>query len=519
MKIVVVDDEPFFIQQLKKKLAMLSEELQTELTVTSECYNGKEALAAIAKETPDVVFTDIRMTSMNGIELAKALRERHPDLPIVILSAYPSFEYLREAMRVNVTDYLVKPIDALALQEILVKLIANAENKSYFKAQKALLTILVSSTLPSEAEETARIRLPFPFYRAFFINNIESVHEYPILAPSSDEDDKRLIDELGQILSGGELSWIFPLDDGRSRLLVLGLNHNGENKLPSLYAALSKHYSRGGVGPSVVYSDAFNDIFRLNKCVPALRTCLSERLVIGKAIFLVASAAHPDRHTSVPDTDIEKSKLDRLLAARDYGGALELIRSLFRIWEKYDCPTAILGMQLKDIVHRIENKEKKPKNSGFRNWDALIEEQLQTARSFPELAEGFIAMLSRTFEQEATGNWSQDLSLLFARIETFIASRIGQPLSLPLLTEHFHISKTLLCNLFREYSGKSFVEYVTALRMHKAQEMMIHYPRMRNKEIAEMVGYVDQNYFSRVFTSIIGMSPSEFRARHGSETP
>ncbi|MCD9022484.1 response regulator transcription factor [Cohnella silvisoli] len=518
MNIIVVDDEPFFIEQLKKKLAMLSEELQTELIVTSECYNGKEALEAIARETPDAVFTDIRMTAMNGIELAKAIRERHPDLPIVILSAYPSFEYLREAMRFNVTDYLVKPIDAPALQEIVEKLVANAENRSYLKAQKTLLTILVSPTLPSEAEQTARVRLPYPFYRAFFINNIESVHEYPVLAPSSDEDDKRLIYELGQILSGGELSWIFPLDDGRSRLLVLGLNDNGENKLPALFDALSKHYSRGGAGPSVVYSAAFPDILRLNKLVTALRTCLSERLVIGKALYLTASDTEPDRHASVPDTDIEKSKLDRLLTARDYGGAIELIRSLFRIWEKYDCPTAVLGMQLRDIVHRIENQEKKPTKLGFRNWEARIEEQLQTARSFPELAEGFIAMLSQMFEQETTGNWSQDLSQLFARIEAYIASHIGQPLSLPLLTEQFHISKTLLCNLFRDYSGKSFVEYVTALRMHKAQELMIHYPRMRNKEIAEMIGYFDQNYFSRVFTSVIGMSPSEFRARSGSET-
>ncbi|MDF2714458.1 MAG: hypothetical protein K0R28_1383 [Paenibacillus sp.] len=114
--------------------------------------------------------------------------------------------------------------------------------------------------------------------------------------------------------------------------------------------------------------------------------------------------------------------------------------------------------------------------------------------------------------EEAEEEERDELRLIFDRIESYIDNHIGRPLTLNELADKFYVSVSTLCNLFRDYSGKSFVEYVTALRVERAKEFMRDYPRMLNKEIAELVGYPDQNYFSRVFKSVAGVSPTDYRA-------
>ncbi|MFC5406819.1 response regulator [Cohnella soli] len=510
MRILIVDDEPFYIEQFKKKLAIAGSEMGIEISVAGQCYDGREALDFIAKDMPDAVFTDIRMSALDGIELAKAIRQSYPELPVVIVSAYPSFDYLREAMRVNVSEYLLKPIDMQALKAILDKLALQCRSRSDKLARDCLLAVLASPQLEESTVQAARRALFHPFYRALFVRNRESVYEYPVLAPNIEEDNEVLCQALRPLL-GEQPSWIIPLDDGRSRLIVLAMTGENGHDLPALLASVSSHYASDGIKPSIVYSEAITDILRLNRLVPALRAALADRIVIGKPSFFAVST--PYAPVTAPYSDIERAKLDKLLSVQDTSGASAFIRGLFRSWESGSYPMKAIGKRMREIVSGIERHRDDSSRLEFNDGDARIDELLQTARTLPELAEGFLSMLALVFGWDEVEQEGGDFSRLFARIETYIASHIGQPLSLPLLTEHFHVSKTQLCNLFRDYTGKSFVEYVTSYRMRKAQDLMRFYPSMRNKEIAEMVGYPDQNYFSRVFTTVIGMSPSDFRSR------
>ncbi|RKP45433.1 response regulator [Cohnella endophytica] len=510
MKILIVDDEPFYIEQFKKKLAIAGSESGVEIAIAGECYDGREALDFIAKDKPDAVFTDIRMSALDGIELAKAIRQRYPELPVVIVSAYPSFDYLREAMRVNVSEYLLKPIEMQALKAILDKLSLQCRSRSNKMARDCLQAVLASPQLEETTVQAALRALVHPYYRALFIRNRESVYEYPVLAPNIEEDNEVLQEALRPLLTG-QPSWIIPLDDGRSRLIVLALTDANGHDLSAILATVSAHYASDGIRPSIIYSDAFADILTLNRLVPTLRTALADRIVIGKPSYFELSGLSVP--LTAPYSDIERAKLDKLMVSRDTSGASAFIRGLFRSWENGSYPMKTIGKRMKEIVSGIERNSGDSSRLEPGDGDARIDELLQTARTLPELAEGFLSMLALVFEWDEAEQENGDFSRLFARIETYIASHIGQPLSLPLLTEQFHVSKTLLCNLFRDYTGKSFVEYVTSYRMRKAQDLMRYYPRMRNKEIAEMVGYPDQNYFSRVFTTAIGMSPSDFRSR------
>jgi len=512
MNIMIVDDEPFFIKQFKHRIEELSRELRVELNVAAECYDGQEALQRIDAEKPDVVFTDIQMTELNGIELAKAIRAFDEELPVVVVSAYPSFEYVREAIRFNVAEYLLKPVDLQALRSLIEKLLLRTRNKTYRAQRSALLTLLGSPHAPEDDDPAIRAMFAFPAYRAFMVQNMAIIHDHPVLVPDNDEEDERLRERLTAELDEGDHLWSIPLDDGRSQLLATGLSADDRSKLDRLRQAVSLHFSRNGIGPSVSCSEPFRDIRQLGRMVPVLRKALTERTVIGKSQWLDTTA--PEQPLVPQFTKVEKKQFERLLIRGDHAGIANLIRQLLHIWETDNSPMIIVRFQIKEMIGLLENHERETKGFKLRNWDARIEELLLMARSFPELADSLIAMLAHSFEWEIEELNNGDLITLFAKIELFIAAHIGQPLSLTQLMDRFHISKTLLCSLFRENSGKSFVEYVTSMRMRKAQELMINFPSMRNKEIAEMVGYADQNYFSRVFAATLGMSPSEYRVRH-----
>jgi two-component system response regulator YesN len=118
IQILIVEDE----MNLRTRFRKLLEEVIGGCKVVGEASNGLEALEWLKTNAADVVITDIRMKDMNGIELMKRLKEQSPSMPVVIISGYSDFAFAREALRYEVTDYLLKPVDRVELTQVIQKL-------------------------------------------------------------------------------------------------------------------------------------------------------------------------------------------------------------------------------------------------------------------------------------------------------------------------------------------------------------------------------------------------------------
>lgn len=105
-RVILADDEPEICKGLRLKIAW--ERLGFE--IAGEARNGKEALAAIASERPQLLLTDIRMPVMDGLELLQACKRLHPELRIVVLSGHDDFQYVQTALRCGARDYVLKPV-------------------------------------------------------------------------------------------------------------------------------------------------------------------------------------------------------------------------------------------------------------------------------------------------------------------------------------------------------------------------------------------------------------------------
>ncbi len=103
--VLIVDDEKYVRMGIKSETdwALIGCE------VVGEASNGVEAMEVAEKVRPDLVISDIRMPKMDGIELAEKLIEKYPNVKVIFLTAYNEFEYARQAVRIGVSDYLLKP--------------------------------------------------------------------------------------------------------------------------------------------------------------------------------------------------------------------------------------------------------------------------------------------------------------------------------------------------------------------------------------------------------------------------
>ena len=104
-RIILVDDE----EEVRKSIIRKIDWTAVGFAVVGDAENGEDALEKIENLEPDVVLTDIRMPYMDGLTLAERIRQKYPSMKIVIFSGYDDFEYAKQAIKLNVTEYILKP--------------------------------------------------------------------------------------------------------------------------------------------------------------------------------------------------------------------------------------------------------------------------------------------------------------------------------------------------------------------------------------------------------------------------
>ncbi len=139
-QILVVDDEEQMRAAMEAVLARMGHSVK-------KCENGKEALEAIEASKPDLIVSDMRMPEMGGMELLAAVRESHPMLPVVMITAYGTIEQAVDVMKNGAFDFVTKPFSAEDLEQVVVRALnpskratAKQETKEERKSSIAIVT-------------------------------------------------------------------------------------------------------------------------------------------------------------------------------------------------------------------------------------------------------------------------------------------------------------------------------------------------------------------------------------------
>lgn len=181
MRILIVDDEIVIRKGIKKLL----EELHNGITAIEEAKNGEEALLIMTSFKPDIIITDIQMPVMNGLDLCAAVRERYPDAELIILTGFAEFEYVQQALRYQVTDYLLKPVTKDNLQKVLMQIVLKDPSRwtmsldaDSIRVLKNTVAALVKGVVAENKADIGRIMSDWRDYctgRAFSLLDLKRV--------------------------------------------------------------------------------------------------------------------------------------------------------------------------------------------------------------------------------------------------------------------------------------------------------------------------------------------------------
>jgi len=525
-KVIFADDEAVFRTYFKKVIDWKAHGFE----LRGEAKNGLEALELIRRESPDIAFIDINMPYMNGMDLAAKIKEEHPSVFVLLVTGHSEFEYARQALKIGVDDYILKPFDEEELIVALAKVKGEMEKRRVERDKtlkerqvwkESFLNLLISNEYADD-NETIRDQLSsFQMSGDELIFQIASVEIDNLHEQWPDSGEIRLrkyiianlLNDLVQIEGA---SYLF---NGPENRVVSLLQYSGEEAserfspegYSRLCAMISKHF---GFNVTIGIGTAGKGISSIRRSYKESVIALRNKISMNRSDVLLyrdmtSKAANIGFYPSEMNENLlihlrlhEEEKIkEALVAIRQYirdrqlsGDYIHMIMAgLVSL-----CLTYIyeIGKQVEDFLP--------PSFSPFQE----ITNKSSLEEAFEWITDLYLSVAghSKNMKRTKSGN------LLTSAREYIDAHYMDSHLKVEDVAKHFYIQPRYLLKIFKEGLGMSVSDYLFETRMQKAKELLSSGRNLRLTNVAEMVGYGDPAHFSKSFKRHTGLSPSEYEA-------
>lgn len=488
-KVMVIDDEPVALQHICSIIKMKCPNY--ELISTAE--NGQEGIEKIKIMQPDVVISDVKMPLMNGIDLVRVIKEKYPNIFTIIVSGYQDFEYAKGAIQSGVFDYILKPVLPSNLESVLEKLAIKIEENFYKERNKILHQLFTGQEVK---DKNLAKYFPFEKYyavvirknglpRRFFLgNNIEVYSEM------------------------NEMITVFGRDE-MEEMCMIPKEILFDDKIESFTKKMIEKKKDGIQYLTVVYCKDSFTVAQMQEKVKMLYRVLDTSAVVGQNQILEVSTYKKNKVAKLNHASIKEllSKVDYLLKENQTEKLKKEITRLYRSWNEEHKPQLWMENMSRQILYLFRNYKKDA--STEIECEYMIEDAFFYATNIDELVDMLLEVMFQDLE-ECEACMKVDTPQFFNSLTHYIKMHLSEQISLQSVCREFGVSQTYLSKLFRKYENQSFNRYLTSERMKRATALMKEDPQIFVKDVAGMVGYSDQFYFSRIFRSYMGECPSDY---------
>lgn len=514
-RIAVVDDEPKILSGI---VAMLQELLKEKAAVQG--FQSAQALLREQEQT-DILITDICMPETDGLELGRIIRERFPGSRIIIISGYDDFDYARSAIKLRVWEYLLKPIDRKQLEKVVLSALQDIEKEQEAAGadvREASLGELLGRMLffkDERAKEAARERFqdesgPFRLYYLEYQNAGTEGNETGAMAgnktgnvtENTAENVAGNTSETGRwerMVCSGKIQNCF-ID--KERMIFLEREEIPEEFWEFFCARADEEGEKLSIGISRKHS-GFD---RIEKAFGQAQAAAK------RGIYGTQSGIYAYDGVKWLDFDIEKFIL-AILNDLSNGKIREFYAAFGQLFlqVRKEMPSV---HNLKDILLRIVNDLQYVLDKidvGIEQY-RYVEDMLSETDAWKSLDEieravyGYLDEITREVNRNKKNRMEQKIQQTAEYVETHFRS----DLSLNDVAETIHVNPAYFSTCFKKYTGYSFVDYLTKLRIEEAKRCLGDTHR-RISTIAEEIGFRDAKYFAKIFKKSVGVTPSEYR--------
>lgn len=535
LKVIIADDERMVCVVIEKCIHW--EELGMELVGIA--YDGNDLFEQIQQKRPDIVITDISMPERNGLDLIELVRKENIKCRIVIISGYRQFEYAHKALKNNVDDYLLKPIDEQELNESLTRLresileehmtgkekvkslIMNNE-KDKEKIREMFLTRLMEKgeeccMEPEVIEKEYGIRFGEGIYQAVsvrldFLESGETMDDMLSILKKLELILKKIfIDVCKEFLVVFEKNYI-----------IAALYYDG-NYGKEMKERYKEAYERGrnivelfqGYALTLGISGEYRKLKKLPDALKEAMAAVCYRLLKGTdRIIYYEELFIPEKKWNQDKWKEMEGELKRDFEILDMTDFRQHMNKIFFV-EQETCNV----LEMIDISRKIlrlffsETEKMEPENEELKEQEKEVLSKVEYAVSLYRLKKIVLDVIMGQMEQLEEKRRNQKKRPV-REAQKYISKYYMKSLTLEMVAQEVKLNPVYFSNMFKKETGENFLDYLHKYRVEASKEIL------RNEtcsivEVAIRVGYSDAKYFSKIFKKHVGIKPSDYRNIYG----
>lgn len=485
LKLVIAEDEPLILENLTKKIGSLA----LDVEIVGMAKNGEDALELVRRHRPHLLMTDIRMPVMDGLELIERAQAAQPGLLCLILSGYDEFSYAQKAIRLNVSDYLLKPVKLHQLEQALRKLTGQlAQSRAIQQRDIIYNSYLGKAQAAPSAYPDAAFGMCLICVGALQTNAVavrKGAENYPWLEAA-----------LKPLLPSENEWWL--IDEAAPNCKMLIWVEHARLSVEALYMCLRDREER----ITFCHTAAPLPYAEIWKTGQSLRNTLRQGLTPFQSACLQmgAPAATGDLRA------VEQARNAVFLRQGHPEQTLRMIDEFLRLLCQMNLPQHVVETYLLSLADSA-------KDAG---WEA----------DFPSLRSQMLLELAaggsaQAFTDAVAALWKEILyhgqagqgtpAEAYRSIREYMRAHYNEELTLQSIADQFHFSPEYVSRLFKRLDGQPPTKYLTALRIEEAKRLIRDSAYLNLRMVAELVGYPDAHYFSRIFRKATGMTPTEYK--------
>lgn len=470
IRALIVDDEKL----ARKGFISIVPWEQFHIQVAGEAANGKLALDFMQQHEIDLLFLDLTMPVMNGIELMKEVKRTSPSTKMVVLTCHQDFDYIQEALRLGALDYIVKTqLDTEKIDDILGRIVERfqSEDSSLHRSEKAIVRQQVQhhySLLIDVAAAYTNAPSPFPEQLARSEHVYDAGNGMWLFCRDNHEPDR----EIQQFVTGQD-DWIWVDIEGSHEQSVHAIARVVDT------AALRQMYYSFKSGQKMGMISLNNDAVSAKSAKSA-------------------------------DSYLETGEWTQLLThwsdmgwIYDEASFRELLRAVEHLKPDYH---AMMRLSEEQLVHWLSWLSE-------AGYDRLLH-SLHTCYFWHQLAAWLAYFREAVHKRTGMVVYSTDIILMIMRSVQLLHESDNYDFNRDELAAKLLMSGSYFSRCFKDIIGQPYSEYTKNLRLKKALAL-VESTQLPIYMIAEKTGFQDEKYFSRVFFKQFGKNPQEHRKQHG----
>lgn len=525
-KLLIVDDEEWIRRRLIDTIKWDSIGIRDVL----EAEDGRQALQSTLEAKPDIIITDIRMPDLSGLDFIHEIKKHGMNPRVVFLSGYDDFEYAQRALKLGAYDYVLKPAEGGELLGIVQRCIADIEDERKKKAilkdlqeklkrdRPVLKERFLFDLLNGYVDEQA-IRYDLEYF------NIPAGGEYRcaciVIQPDDDSAKKPDVHLMcagikdiaaefysmtgkceSVFMQFGEIAFVLftKEEDGEA----LALTEENSRKIQSVVEKLF------GITVTIGIGEFCSDVLDLAGSFEQAKQAVLYRSFLGGNKVYRYDGVNDESRARIKFA-FDADEWFGVLKTQDADSLEQHVDQLVRRIAEQEIKPVDLKSLYTEIIMGIVNTsygfEKISETYPSFNLEFFTHlDKLKSPDGFRESLLAMLGMLSGHIRRSASDNKRKVIQLVIEYIE----QHYREPIVLTDVAGEVFLNPTYLCKIFKLETGQTFSKYIMNYRIKKAIEFMQD-PTLKIYEIANMVGYNDVQYFTKIFKTLKGMSPTQYR--------